>query len=60
MPTKRSIDHDQQIVIALAEGREGFAVKVSGIAIRLDVALPGALDQTRDLRFVLLVRDFSL
>ena len=60
MRTKRSLEHYQQIVIALAEGREGFAVKGCCIAIRRDVALPRTLDQTRDLRFLLLVRDLSL
>jgi hypothetical protein len=60
MFAKRSIDHDEQVVIALAKRREGFAVQASGIAVGLNVALPGALEQPRDLCFVVLIRNVRM
>lgn len=52
MASKCPVDHDKEVVIALAENRECFAINGSGIAIGLDVALPRSFDQARDLSFV--------
>jgi hypothetical protein len=60
MALKCPVDHDEEVVIALAQNCERFAINGSGVAIGLDIAFPRCFDQARDFSLVGVIRNLSL
>ena len=60
MASQCLVDHDEEVVIALAEKGERFVINGSGIAIGLDIAFPRPFDQAGDLSFVSVIRNLGL